>query len=65
MTAYPALKNHFSGIYIEANVVVDEDHRLITSRGVGTALDFALTLVERLGHKTLRTQLANAMVVTQ
>jgi 4-methyl-5(b-hydroxyethyl)-thiazole monophosphate biosynthesis len=40
--------------YLEAPVVVDG--KLVTSRGPGTAMDFALTLIELLGGKQKRNQ---------
>jgi putative intracellular protease/amidase len=47
VTSYPAERQHFtSGVYSEAKVVTDNN--IITSRGVGTAIDFALTLVENI-----------------
>ncbi|MDX8395419.1 MAG: DJ-1/PfpI family protein [Mariprofundaceae bacterium] len=54
VTSYPACKNDMkklspSSIYVDENVV--EDDFLITSRGAGTAVEFALRLVERLCGK--------------
>jgi protein deglycase len=46
-----------SGFTITTNPVEIDDN-IITSRGPGTAMDFALTLIERLGNKTLRDQVA-------
>lgn len=40
--------------FIDAPVIIDG--KVITSRGPGTAMDFALTLIELLGGKTLRDQ---------
>ncbi|MEO8332878.1 MAG: DJ-1 family glyoxalase III [Gallionella sp.] len=39
---------------MQQHAAVVEDGRLITSRGPGTAMDFALTLVERLAGKAKR-----------
>src|SRR3970282_712118 len=41
---------------------VVEDGKLITSRGPGTAMDFALTLVERLAGKTKRDEVEAGLV---
>jgi 4-methyl-5(b-hydroxyethyl)-thiazole monophosphate biosynthesis len=50
VTSYPAEKSVFSDSdYIERNIV--EDGNIITSRGVGTAIEFALYLVEKLTDK--------------
>lgn len=49
-TSYPGSLDEFPAVQKQTAAVV-EDGRLITSRGPGTAMDFALTLVERLcGH---------------
>ncbi len=50
---FPAVKQHDAGII--------EDGRFITSRGPGTAMDFALTLVERLVGKTKRQEVESAL----
>ena len=50
-TCYPGFENNFSASvrFSEDRVVVDQN--IITSRGPGTALDFALELVEKLVDK--------------
>lgn len=53
ITSYPmkeAATQFKEANYLEDNVVVDGN--LITSRGVGTALDFAFALVEHLGKSS-------------
>jgi len=45
---------------VDAPVVVDGN--VITSRGPGTAMDFALQLIESLAGKTLREQVESALV---
>jgi 4-methyl-5(b-hydroxyethyl)-thiazole monophosphate biosynthesis len=52
-TSYPTYLDGFPGIDVQTAAVV-EDGNLITSRGPGTAMDFALTLVERLAGKAKR-----------
>jgi protein deglycase len=50
LTSHPSVKldlRLLNANYLEQDVVIDD--RLITSRGVGTAIDFALTLVDVLG----------------
>lgn len=54
-TSYPGVLDHMQveGMqYIDAPVV--QDDKLITSRGPGTAMDFALTLIENLAGKAKR-----------
>ncbi len=46
-TSFPTALNNFPNVNLQASAVV-EDGKLITSRGPGTAMDFALTLLERL-----------------
>ncbi len=47
LTSHPSVKNQLDGaIYDEGRVVVDGN--LVTSRGPGTAMEFALTLVKLL-----------------
>lgn len=48
---------------IENRVVVDGN--LITSRGPGTSMEFALTIVEKLFGRQLGLELAKAMVFTR
>ena len=52
-TCYPGTLDAFPKVQQQPAAVV-EDGKLITSRGPGTAIDFALTLVERLAGKTKR-----------
>lgn len=52
-TSFPASLDGFPRIDLQTAAVV-EDENIVTSRGPGTAMDFALTLVERLVGKTKR-----------
>ena len=50
LTSHPSVKDQLGGsIYDESRVVIDGN--LVTSRGPGTAMEFALTLVELLAGK--------------
>jgi len=52
-TGFPGTLDAFPLVMKRSSAVV-EDGMLITSRGPGTAMDFALTLVERLAGKEKR-----------
>ena len=60
-TSYPETLDDFPEVMQLAAPVV-EDGKLITSRGPGTAMDFALTLVERLVGKAKRKQVEAGLV---
>lgn len=62
-TAHPAFQEQLP--QLEANRCVVEDKQIITSQGPGTALEFALALVARLGGEQLRATVAAPMVVEQ
>lgn len=62
MTCYPAFSDRLSGCtFVDQPVVVDGN--CITSQGPGTAMEFALTLVEQLVGKAKRKEVAEAMLV--
>ncbi len=52
-TSFPGSLNGFANVDFRNAAVVEHDN-LVTSRGPGTAIDFALTLVERLVGVTKR-----------
>lgn len=60
-TSFPCSLDAFPKVLRQAQAVV-EDGKLITSRGPGTAMDFALTLVERLVGKTRRDEVEVGLV---
>ena len=61
ITSYPAEKSNFpSDYYVEKNVVKDKN--VITSRGVGTAIEFALELVNTIKGKKIRDELASKIL---
>lgn len=60
-TSFPGALDGFSSVQQQAGAVV-EDGKFITSRGPGTAMDFALTLVERLAGKAKRQQVEAGLV---
>lgn len=63
ISCYPGSidSNDWPNISITDKAVVVDD-RIITSRGPGTAMDFALTLIEYLNGRTTRDQVENALV---
>lgn len=60
-TSFPGSLDAFHKVSRQPQAVV-EDGKLITSRGPGTAMDFALTLVERLTGKTKRDEVESGLV---
>lgn len=60
-TCYPACKENMKGaVLTDAAVVVDQN--LITSRGVGTAIEFALELISVLAGKEMAEKIASDIV---
>lgn len=61
VTSYPAEKDNFeNNYYSDQNVVRDKN--IITSRGVGTAIDFALELVNIIRGEKIRDELASKIL---
>ncbi len=60
-TSFPTALNNFPNVNLQAAAVV-EDGKLITSRGPGTAMDFALTLLERLVSAAKRVEVEAGLV---
>ena len=64
LTSYPSIEQDLSGSqYLSSRVVVDGN--LVTSRGPGTAMDFALKLVELLLGKKQSEQVSQALLAHQ
>jgi protein deglycase len=64
-TGYPGTLEALNDSRIEvSHAPVEIDGRIVTSRGPGTAMDFALTLIELLGGKQLRDSV-NAQLVRE
>jgi len=59
-TSFPRALDPFPMVQRQSAAVV-EDGKLITSRGPGTAMDFALTLVERLVGRAKRDEVEAAL----
>ncbi|MBK9161981.1 MAG: DJ-1/PfpI family protein [Nitrosomonadales bacterium] len=55
-TSFPTCLDGFPKVDVQAAAIV-EDGKLVTSRGPGTAMDFALILVERLAGKSKRQEI--------
>jgi len=62
VTSYPSFAEHLTGTAYTENVV-EKDGKIVTSRGPGTALEFALALVEALGRPEVAIQLREDMLV--
>ena len=59
-TSYPGFLDAVEGVDLREDPVVQDD-RVITSRGPGTAMDFALALVEELAGKDRRREVERAL----
>jgi len=60
-TSFPGALSAFGKVHLQ-NTAVVEDKKIITSRGPGTAMDFSLTLVERLAGKAKRDEVEAGLV---
>lgn len=60
-TSFPGSLDSFPRVKRQSAAIV-EDGKLITSRGPGTAMDFALTLVERLAGAAKRQEVEAGLV---
>ncbi|OGS98253.1 MAG: 4-methyl-5(B-hydroxyethyl)-thiazole monophosphate biosynthesis protein [Gallionellales bacterium RIFCSPLOWO2_12_FULL_59_22] len=60
-TCYPTCLDDFPKVCLQTAAVV-EDGNIVTSRGPGTAMDFALALVERLAGKAKQEEVEAALV---
>jgi protein deglycase len=61
VTSYPAIKERLTGTdYLEAPVVVDGN--IVTSKGVGTAIPFALKLLELLEGQAIALEISEKIV---
>jgi 4-methyl-5(b-hydroxyethyl)-thiazole monophosphate biosynthesis len=64
ITSYPSEKDNFDNeFYSEKNIVMDKN--IITSRGVGTSIEFALELVNIINGKNVRDDLATKILWKQ
>lgn len=59
--SYPAMEEELRGAEVVRESVVKDGH-VITSRGMGTAIDFALQMIETLYGKEAADQMADSIV---
>ena len=60
-TSYPGFLDEVQGVTLSAAAVV-QDGKVLTSRGPGTAMDFALALIEVLSGAEKRQQVESALL---
>lgn len=60
-TSYPAVEDTLAGAVLQKSAVV-QDGNIITSRGMGTAIEFGLKLVEVLSDKVKADEIAKAIM---
>ncbi len=63
-TCYPGMEDGLVGAKVSRETVVS-DGQFVTSRGVGTAIDFALKLIERLCGKDVADKISVSVVYTE
>ncbi len=62
ITSYPGSMDALTSNWTNTGKAVEIDQHIITGRGPGVALDFALTLVETLFGKTKRIEVEEALI---
>ena len=63
VTCYPGALDHLDNRPFEiSGNAVESDNNIVTSRGPGTAMDFALELIAQLAGQELRDRIAAQMV---
>ncbi len=62
VTCYPGFEEHMKGAKVTKNLV-EEDGNVVTGKGPGAAMKFALTLVEKLSNKGKADELKVKMMV--
>lgn len=66
MTGFPALKDRIpADRWLDKRVVYDARHRLLTSQGPGTAMDFALNIIALLCGRPRAAEVAAQLVLPQ
>ena len=63
-TCYPGCEDQLLGAKISKETVVS-DGQFVTSRGVGTAIDFSLKLIEKLRNKEAADKVSVSIVYTE
>lgn len=62
-TCYPGFEQYLTGADLQPQAAVVSDGKIITGRGPGLALDFALQLVEVLTDKAQRDKVAEGLLL--
>lgn len=62
ITSYPGALDALSGNWQNTGAAIERDGHIITGRGPGVSLDFALFLIELLGGMALRRQVEQPLV---
>lgn len=60
-TSFPGVLDQLPGSHVYCEEAVVTDGRIVTSKGPGTAMDFALTLVELLVGRAVRLDVESAL----
>lgn len=63
-SSYPGFEDKLVGAHVSKDPV-SKDQNIITSRGLGTAIDFSLTMIETLIDKTKADEIAESIIYTR
>ncbi len=63
-TCYPGFEKYLKGADVQENAAVVSDGNIITAKGPGFALDFALSILEKLMGKDARNKIANDLLLS-
>lgn len=62
-TCYPGFEQYLNGADVTSKDIVVCDNNIVTSKGPGTAIHFALKIVELLVGKKVKEELSSGMIV--
>lgn len=61
ITSHPSVRKHLESKYVYTGEAVETDGRIVTGSGVGTAIPFALKIIEILAGKDISQKVADGI----